>query len=112
MILLILLIANPLTLLEVADLTADYPDVDLGVGVGYPVFMFQNVGYVRAGVHLTADINSNLSRPDWISTGVFLSREIQVNITIGALVGYRLGAPDGWQFGFFLGFDLFPWEWR
>ena len=113
MILLLTLLAlHTITLMETADLTASYPEVDFGLGIAYPLTMFKNEGCVRLGLYSAADLNSDLSRPDWVSFGAFLSRDIQVNITIGACVGYRLGTPEGWQAGMFLGFDLYPWRRR
>lgn len=108
--LLLILLSNPITLMGVADLNADYPDVDMGVGIGYSIFEFRNAGRVRAGAYASADLNPDMSRPDWTSIGAFLSREIQVNVTIGAAFARRLGTPEGWQFGMFLGFDLWPWR--
>lgn len=86
-------------------MNTDYPNVDFGLGIGYSVFEFQNTGYARAGPYFAWDLNRDLSRSDWISAGAFLSREIQSNITIGGLCGYS----KGWQFGMFIGLDVWPW---
>ena len=106
----ILLALNPITLMEVADVNASYPDIDIGLGINYPLLMFENFGYARAGLYGAWDMNTDLGKPDWGSVGAFVSREIQVNITIGGMAGYRFGEPEGLQLGLFLGFDLFPWE--
>ena len=111
-ILLLTLLAAPITFMEVADLTCNNPDIDFGLGIGYQLAGFENDGNKRLGLYIAADLNPDLSRPEWISFGAFISREIQINVTIGGIVGYRLGTPEGLQAGLMIGFDLWPWRTR
>lgn len=100
------------TLMEVADLTIAYPktEIDIGIGIGYTLFDFANDGTVRGGVYGAWDVNLPISHPDWISAGVFIAREIQVNITLGVMAGCRFGEGKLFQAAVFLGFDVWPWR--
>jgi len=114
--LLILLALSPVSICGVADMTLEYPVIDTGLAIEFTVFHFENEGSrVRVGPYLCADLRSDLGRPDWYSTGVYIGREIQRNVSIGVLFGYRSvsghtpGVPGEIQAGFYIGVDVVPW---
>jgi len=105
----LLLSCSTISVLGIADLDNKYPDVDGAVGVSYVLYRFENVGsYARFGPFVAADLNSDLTRPDWGSLGIVLSREIQRNVIIGGGIGYRFGQTEGTQYMFFIGIDVWP----
>jgi len=103
-VILLILLAVPITVCEVGDMNP--PDVDLGIGLAVGVTEFYNEGWCRIGPILTVDMNSDFSYPDWWGYGVFISREIRRGTVYGASIGRREEENPGWQLCFFIGVDL------